>query len=157
MKLILLVTALSAALFYSCNGNERNTAVPESPDAGQVHQDQEEEKQAESKPNVTDRSTANEKKEASEDKVIGLVWQLKEVKELNALVRKNSKNKLGIKTYIASEPGDDQEYYAVAVAEDNGGSLVNHYFIHIYPDFSLRYYDVVQDREMTIEEWRSMP
>lgn len=98
--------------------------------------------------------TPAERKEASEDKVTAKIWALPEVVDLDASIRKKTKNKRGLNTRISSEPSDDQEYYGVTVAEDNGESYATYYEFHVYPDYSIRYYDVVEDRELTLEEWR---
>ena len=82
------------------------------------------------------------------------VWAIQEVIDLDKTIRKKTKNKRGLSTRISSEPSDDQEYYGVTVAEDNGESYATYYEFHIYPDYSIRYYDVVEDRELTLEDWR---
>ncbi|ASS49346.1 MAG: hypothetical protein A3D31_03520 [Candidatus Fluviicola riflensis] len=105
-------------------------------------------------PNTKPGMTPAERKEASEDKIIAKVWAIPEVIDLNNSIRKKTKNKRGLSTRISSEPSDDQEYYGVTVAEDNGESYATYYEFHIYPDYSIRFYDVVQDRELTLEEWR---
>lgn len=98
--------------------------------------------------------TEKEQKSSPEDKVMDIVWQIREVQELDATIRKKSGNKRGISTFINGEPSDDQEYYSVSVAEDNGSAMATYFQFHVYPDFSVRYYDVVEDREITLQEWR---
>ncbi|HLP53855.1 MAG TPA: hypothetical protein VK151_02460 [Fluviicola sp.] len=98
--------------------------------------------------------TPAERKESSEDKIMDQVWALPEVIELNNKIRKKTNDKRGLSTRISSEPSDDQEYYGVTVAEDNGESYATYFEFHIYPDYSIRYYDVIEDRELTLEEWR---
>lgn len=98
--------------------------------------------------------TEKERKTSPEDKVMDIVWQIREVQELDATIRKKSGNKRGISTFINGEPSDDQEYYSVSVAEDNGSAMATYFQFHVYPDFSVRYYDVVEDREITLQEWR---
>ena len=90
----------------------------------------------------------------TEQKVIDEVWKLKEVIELDATIRKKTNEQRGLSTFIASEPSDDQEYYGVSVAEDNGASYATYFQFHVYPDFSIRYYDVVEDQERSLKEWR---
>jgi len=107
-----------------------------------------------SKPETKLVKTPAERKDASEDKIIDQVWALKEVIDLNESIRKKTGNKRGLNTRISSEPSDDQEYYGVTVAEDNGASYATYYEFHIYPDYSIRYYDIVEDQELTLEEWR---
>ena len=110
--------------------------------------------QDQSNPETKPVKTPAERKEASEDKIMDQVWALKEVIDLNASIRKKTGNKRGLNTRISSEPSDDQEYYGVTVAEDNGASYATYYEFHIYPDYSIRYYDIVEDQELTLEEWR---
>lgn len=90
----------------------------------------------------------------TEQKVIDQVWKLKEVIDLDASIRQKTNEQRGLSTFIASEPSDDQEYYGVSVAEDNGASYATYFQFHVYPDFSIRYYDVVEDQERSLKEWR---
>lgn len=99
-------------------------------------------------------ATPAERKESSEDKIIDKVWAIQEVIDLDKTIRKKTKNKRGLSTRISSEPSDDQEYYGVTVAEDNGESYATYYEFHVYPDYNIRYYDVVEDQELSLEEWR---
>jgi len=93
-------------------------------------------------------------KDETEQKIMDQIWKLKEVIELDATIRKKTKEQRGLSTFISSEPSDDQEYYGVSVAEDNGASYATYYQFHIYPDFSIRFYDVVEDQERSLKEWR---
>lgn len=103
---------------------------------------------------IPSTATLAERKESSEDKIIDKVWAIQEVIDLDKTIRKKTKNNRGLSTRISSEPSDDQEYYGVTVAEDNGESYATYYEFHVYPDYSIRYYDVVEDQELTLEEWR---
>ncbi len=100
---------------------------------------------------MTNKSALENK---TEQKIIDLVWKLKEVIELDATIRKKTNEQRVLSTFISSEPSDDQEYYAVSVAEDNGASYATYFQFHVYPDFSIRFYDVVEDQERSLKEWR---
>ncbi|MNU69882.1 hypothetical protein D3C71_592800 [compost metagenome] len=90
-----------------------------------------------------------------ENKLIDQVWKLPEVKELSDKIEKESKGKRHLVGRISSEPSDDQEYYGVSVAEDNGQALATYFEFRIYPDNTIYYYDVVEDRELSLKEWRA--
>jgi hypothetical protein len=91
----------------------------------------------------------------TEDKLIGKVWQLPEVKMLSDKIERESKGKRHLVGRISSEPSDDQEYYGVSVSEDNGEALATYFEFRIYPDNSIYYYDPVEDEELTLKEWRA--
>ncbi|WP_341902179.1 hypothetical protein [Fluviicola taffensis] len=91
----------------------------------------------------------------TEDKLIDLVWQLPEVKSLSDKIERESKGKRHLVGRISSTPSDDQEYYGVSVAEDNGEALATYFEFRIYPDNTMYYYDVVEDQELTLKEWRT--
>jgi len=150
-KLLLYVPLL---LLAACGGNDK----PETPEIPQMK-----EPAVNPAPQTNDRKnnadSEEEEHEApknrqAEEKVMSLVVDLPEVRKLDKQIRKHTNGKFGVSIYIASGPGDDQEYYSVAVAENTELRLVNQYFIRVYPDMSLRYYDPVEDREMTLKEWR---
>lgn len=90
-----------------------------------------------------------------ENKLIDQVWKLPEVKEMADKVEKESKGKRHLVGRISSEPSDDQEYYGVSIAEDNGQALATYFEFRIYPDNQIYYYDVVEDRELSLKEWRA--
>lgn len=90
----------------------------------------------------------------AEDKIVQLVLDLPEIQKMDESIRKKSNGKRGLKAYVSNRPSDDEEYYTVSVAEDNGQALATYYTFHIYPDYSIQYYDVINDSEMTLKEWR---
>lgn len=92
---------------------------------------------------------------SQEDQLIDQVWNLPEVQELSKKIEKESKGKRHLVGRISSEPSDDQEYYGVSVSEDNGQALATYFDFRIYPDGQVYYYDVVQDKELTLKEWRA--
>lgn len=91
----------------------------------------------------------------TEDKLIDQVWQLAEVKALSDKIERESKGKRHLMGRISSTPSDDQEYYGISISEDNGEALATYFEFRIYPDNSIYYYDVVEDRELTLKEWRA--
>ncbi|MES2555527.1 MAG: hypothetical protein V4604_05210 [Bacteroidota bacterium] len=143
-----------ALIIASCGESPEKTTpetvIPQKEETTENSVTEQDEPKQEAKPAMTPA----ERKESSEDKIIDKVWALPEVVDLNNTIRKKTKNKRGLNTRISSEPSDDQEYYGVTVSEDNGESYATYYEFHIYPDYSIRYYDIVEDRELTLEEWR---
>jgi len=50
---------------------------------------------------------------------------------------------------------DEDGYYSIQVSEDNGVMLVVHYYFHVYPHpWRIMYYDIAEERELTLEDWR---
>ena len=91
----------------------------------------------------------------TEDKLIGEIWKLPEVQALSDKIERESKGKRHLVGRVSSEPSDDQEYYGISIAEDNGEALATYFEFRIYPDNSIYYYDVVEDQELTLKEWRA--
>ena len=101
------------------------------------------------KPTETHISTSSQ-----EDQLIDLIWKLPEVKRLGSEIEKNSKGEHHLVLRVSSEPSDDQEYYGISVAEDNGDALVTYYTFYVYPGNEIFYYDAIEDRELSLDEWR---
>lgn len=153
MKKIVFPLLLMCLSLASCGGEEpASEPVTETETPQDTVSAQDETKPEAQRPN--DAAAREQRKESMEDKLMTMILNLEEVQELSNDVEKKTNGRHTIKTMIASEPGDDQEYYAVTAAEDNGQSLVTVYEFHIYPDMSIRYYDIVEDRELTLKEWR---
>lgn len=89
-----------------------------------------------------------------EDSLINLIWNLKEVQDLNQEIDLKSNGKRNLATFIASEPSDDTEYYGISVSEDNGDTYATYFQFHIYPNKEIRYYDPIEDQEMSLTDWR---
>lgn len=149
-SILVVVVLIIASCGESAEKKTPETVIPQEQETTENAVTEQNEPKQEAQP----AKTPAERKEASEDKVTAKIWALPEVIDLNASIRKKTKNKRGLSTRISSEPSDDQEYYGVTVAEDNGASYATYYEFHIYPDYSIRYYDIVEDRELTLEEWR---
>lgn len=104
---------------------------------------------------VEDEASHEAKPNASaEDKIMQLVLDLPEIRKMDEKIRKKTDGKRGLQAMVSNRPSDDEEYYTVSVAEDNGESLATYYTFHVYPDYSMMYYDVISDSEMTLKEWR---
>lgn len=91
---------------------------------------------------------------AVEGKLLELIYNLPEIVKMDKSIRKKTDGKRGLKTYISNRPSDDAEYYTVSVAEDNGSSLATYYTFRVYPDQTIMVYDVAEDRELTLKEWK---
>jgi hypothetical protein len=148
--ILIAVVLIIAACGESPEKTTPETVLPQKEETTENTVSEQDTPQPDAKPTMTPA----ERKESSEDKIMDKVWAIQEVIDLDKTIRKKTKNKRGLSTRISSEPSDDQEYYGVTVAEDNGESYATYYEFHIYPDYSIRYYDVVEDRELTLEDWR---
>ncbi len=148
--ILIAVVVIIAACGESPEKTTPETVLPQKEETTENTVSEQDTPQPDAKPAMTPA----ERKESSEDKIMDKVWAIQEVIDLDKTIRKKTKNKRGLSTRISSEPSDDQEYYGVTVAEDNGESYATYYEFHIYPDYSIRYYDVVEDRELTLEDWR---
>lgn len=140
-------------LVVGCSGNE-SSSKEEAPVKEQQEETQQEDAQTKDDSREVKEEPTSTKKLSVEDQIIEKVYAINEVQELEASVRKKSGGKRNLSLRISTEPSDDQEYYGVTVAEDNGASLATYYEFHVYPDFDIRFYDVVEDAEITLEEWR---
>ncbi len=144
---------LCATLLFSCGGSSEEKQVPEAPvdSVETVDGTKVEQKKETPKP----KKDTHVQITNTEDKLINRVWQLQEVKALSDKIERESKGKRHLVGRISSEPSDDQEYYGVSISEDNGEALATYFEFRIYPDNSIYYYDVVEDRELTLKEWRA--
>lgn len=144
---------LTATILFSCGGNSEEKQIPEAladsvetVDGTKVEQ----KKEAPTPKKDTHVQITN-----TEDKLIDQVWHLPEVKALSDKIERESKGKRHLVGRISSEPSDDQEYYGISISEDNGEALATYFEFRIYPDNSIYYYDVVEDQELTLKEWRA--
>lgn len=144
---------LFTTLLLSCGGNtEEKQEVETLVESEPLKDEPKEDLKKESKKPTKDTHI---KITNTEDKLISQVWQLPEVKNLSDKIERESKGKRHLVGRISSTPSDDQEYYGVSVSEDNGEALATYFEFRIYPDNSLYYYDVVEDQELTLKEWRA--
>jgi hypothetical protein len=159
MKKYAPITAiLLTGFLLSCGDNQDEKQISETPAGSQSIQKELEQ----------DSGNYKEKKEIkkpiedthvkitnTEDQLISKVWQLPEVKALSDKIERESKGKRHLVGRIASQPSDDQEYYGISIAEDNGEALATYFEFRIYPDKSIYYYDPVEDQELSLKEWRA--
>lgn len=153
-KAFLLAGITSVTVLAGCSSGDPKSGKSDNAVPDSIIERNSEVESSEQETDGLPEKTEKEPKSSSEDKVMEVVWQIREVQELDATIRKKSGNKRGISTFINGEPSDDQEYYSVSVAEDNGSAMATYFQFHVYQDFSIRYYDVVEDREITLQEWR---
>ena len=92
-----------------------------------------------------------------ENKIIDSLFQLKEIKERQKYIEEQTKGARHLKIWIAAEPDQTNKYYWIKAGEDNGTSLVTHFNFYVYPDSTrIMYYDVVDDKEISLKEWREI-
>ena len=145
---------LSTVLLFSCGDAAEEKQIPEAP--LEMHEEVdgtkvETEKEKVPKPKKDTHIQITD----TEDELISKVSQLPEVKALSEKIERESKGKRHLVSRISSSPSDDQEYYGVSVSEDNGEALATYFDFRIYPDNSIYYYDVVEDKELTLKKWRA--
>ena len=90
-----------------------------------------------------------------EDKIIDTIFKLKEVKQRASYMKKVTNDKRHLSIVINGEPTKEQPYYWIKVWEDNGSSYVTHFNFIVYPNpFEIKYFDAVNDTEISLKEWR---
>ncbi len=90
-----------------------------------------------------------------ERSVIDTIMALQEVKQRAHFIENETKEKRHLAVFIASEPDSVNSYYWIKVGEDNGDAFATHFNFFVYPDsMCIMYYDVVEDAEVSLEEWR---
>ncbi len=94
-------------------------------------------------------------KELSIENILDTIWTIKEVNERNDYVKKQSKNKRELMVYINGTPDElKEDYYWIKVAEDNGNAYFTHFDFFVYPNWDIKFYDRVKDKELSLEDWR---
>lgn len=90
-----------------------------------------------------------------EDKIIDKIFELPEVKERAAYIKKETKGKRNLELWFAARPDENTPYYWVKAGEDNGMSLVTHFDFYVYPKtMTVKFYDVVENKVLSLAEWR---
>lgn len=102
----------------------------------------------------TEVKTEHIKASDQENKLMDLIWNLKEVQDLNAEIESKSKGKRHLASLITSKPSDDREYYGISVSEDNGEAFATYFEFHVYPNDEIFYYDPIEDQEISLAAWR---
>lgn len=97
----------------------------------------------------------NDGADVTEDMVIDKVFDIPEVKERAEYIKKETNDQRNLKIWIAARPNNNDDYYWVKAGEDNGMSLVTHFDFYVYPKtMSVKFYDVVEDKVLSLSEWR---
>jgi hypothetical protein len=87
--------------------------------------------------------------------IVDTILALPEVKERADYIEKETKGKRQLIVLIAAEPDSINNYYWVKAGEDNGLNFATHFHFFVYPDsMRIMHYDVVEDAELGLEEWR---
>ena len=96
--------------------------------------------------------------ESVEDKIIDTIFQFREVKQEAKYIEQQTKGTRHLIVLSADTPHlPDQKYYWVKVSEDAGTHLATYFHFYVYPDsMRIMYYDVVNDRQITLSEWRKI-
>lgn len=154
MKIYPLTAAiLLSALLFSCGDNAEEVQSPQPETEVPAEQVIPEKEETPSAPKPQNETHVEISKQ--EDQLVSLIWKLPEVQELEARIEKQSKGKRSLTGRISSKPSDDQEYYSVAISEDNGEALATYFEFHIYPGNEIYFYDVAEDKELSLKEWRA--
>ncbi len=93
--------------------------------------------------------------EGIEGKIFDTISKLPEYKARALYIEKKTRGKRHLAIIIYKRPSNKTQYYWVKAVEDNGPSFYTHFNFYIYTDpFSIKYYDVINDIVITLEEWR---
>jgi len=97
-------------------------------------------------------------KEDVEEKIIDSIFKLPEIIKRAKYIEQETKGKRHLKVWVSDIPHlPDQKYYWVKAGEDNGSSLVTHFSFYVYADsMRIMYYDINDDKELTLSEWRKV-
>lgn len=152
-KYPLTAAILLSVVLFSCGDNAEETPVPQQETEIPTEQAIPD---TEAKPSIPKpQNETHVEISKQEDQLVSLIWKLPEVQELETRIEKQSKGKRSLVGRISSKPSDDQEYYSVAISEDNGEALATYFEFHIYPGNEIYFYDVVEDKELSLKEWRA--
>lgn len=147
---------ISVMLLFSCGDNQKNVKESSASPADSIETiDTIKTKQKESANAGKQKEETHVQLSSTEDQLINRIWQLPEVKALSDKIERESKGNRHLVGRISSAPSDDQEFYGISISEDNGEALATYFDFRIYPDNSIYYYDVVEDRELSLKEWRA--
>jgi len=133
-------------ILQACNGGEANT---EETGKAETLKDSSQSSEARDLP-IDSAKLADE-----QNRIIDTIFKLAEVQEMQKSIDKQTAGKRSLKIFITDTPTTANNYHWVKVAEDNGSNLVTHFNFFVYPNLvRIMYFDVVADKEMTLEEWR---
>jgi hypothetical protein len=92
-----------------------------------------------------------------ENKIIDTIFQLKEIKDRQKYIDRQTNGARHLQIWIADKPNLTNKYYWVKVGEDNGTNLVTHFNFDVYPDsMRIMFFDTQDDKEITLKEWRKL-
>lgn len=138
-------TAVAALLFAACQQNQHAASTQAATAT----------KTTETKPAKPDTAATASAPTNDEEQVVKLIMDLQEIKMRNAEVERLSKGKRRLSTYVESPPSSDDPNYTVKVAEDNGSNFVTYYTFAVDGKTrAIKYYDVVQDTLISLNDWR---
>jgi hypothetical protein len=89
-------------------------------------------------------------------KALDTVLHIPEVIDRKKLIEGNSNGQRKLSSWIVEKPGK-HPFYLIAVGEDSANTENNlHFNFHVYPDsMRIMFYDVLNERETSLEEWRA--
>jgi len=92
------------------------------------------------------------KEPKEEGKVCDLVLSLSVVRNADNYVRKATKGKRHLFTYVPIDPTKEDNYYYVYVAEDNGMSYHTHFIFLVDPKtYAIKYLDLVTNKRIPLK------
>jgi len=95
------------------------------------------------------------KKDLTVENILDTIWTIDEVNERNEYVKKQTHNKRELMVYINGTPEElNEKYYWVKVAEDNGIAYFTHFDFFVYPNWDIKFYNRVKDKELSLDDWR---
>lgn len=89
-------------------------------------------------------------------KALDTVLHMPEVIDRKKLIEGNSQGQRKLSSWIAEKPGK-HPFYWIAVGEDSGNTENGiHFNFHVCPDsMRILFYDLLNKREIPLEEWRA--
>jgi len=96
------------------------------------------------------------KSDATLDKVLNAIINLKEVKARDAYVKKMTKGERHLKYIVDSEPTKLEPDYRINVGEDNGDTIHSHFFFLVFPkSMQIKVVDEMSGKTMDLKTWRA--
>jgi len=94
---------------------------------------------------------------STEESIVDIIWNLKEVQKRNKYVIKKSNGKRKLTILIYKKPEEtEKEYYWLKVVEDNGSNFYSHYNFFVYPKhMKVVYFDTVNNKEIELKTWQN--
>ena len=91
-------------------------------------------------------------------KIIDTIFKLEEVKEKAKYIEGETKGERHLNIWFADTANlPDHKFYWIKVGEDNGTNLVTHFNFHVYPNsMRIMFLNVINNKEITLKEWRKL-